>query len=221
MKLRFVERQILELDKMVKNDPDWLRALNRMNFNKLNSYRNELQHLTHHVIFTQDYTNDAIISSIWNRLVVINSEIFRIYDECGYTKIMNRYGPEYLDSIYFAKSHEFRKIEEELLSEINIPKKIWDEFWNEVDEKKKLFMKQMLDRKDFSLYNTLDIQKAIKLGPGSLGPMSPFNKGKIVFASIGGILSVVNAFLAPASAGISLSSVIAGAVLNIIDASRR
>lgn len=211
-----MEKPIDDLDRLLRTDPLWQKVVSSMNFNLLRKYYFEYSILTHNVIHTQDYDNTVMKNNVWSKMMDINKEIFHMYDKSGFTEILTLFTPIIFD-FSFSRTSEFKNHEEQYLKSIDIPKKIWSKFWTTVDESKyELFSEMEKNPNYFSLSKFYSSKDIMHNGPGNLGPMSPYNIGKLVFAGIAGTLGIVNAYMIPITAGVSLASNIASLAVQLI-----
>jgi hypothetical protein len=107
-----------------------------------------------------------------------------------------------------------------------IPEVAWNKFWQTVDSCK-MMMATEIDRyrqnpstfRDSRFFRDLFLRyskPALIAGSINFQPMSPFNWSKVLFMSVGGTLSAVNAAIALPTAGVGLASVIAGVIASSI-----
>ncbi len=151
-----MENEIVKLDKTIRQDPNWSIVSQSLNLSQLQSAFSEASHLTHNFIFTQDNENKSVLGSMWNRLMILENEIFKMYDRTGYTALVGYHAKNFLSSFQFSKAEEFKQFEMQTLSHINIPEKIWDKIWITVDENKHKIFEDLINRKDqFTFRNFL------------------------------------------------------------------
>jgi len=214
-----MENQINKLHTALKEDSSWPIVVNSLNLELLKNNLLRSSQLTHNFIYTNDYSNKSMIDSMWFSLMSINDQIFRNYDRSGYSTLMSRYIPEFLNDFSFSNSKEFQYIEKQSLSHINIPEKIWQKIWSYIDNEKSIVLNLMgAQKRPFLIQDIFNFRKSVLKGPGVLKPMSPHNFGNVVLAGVGSTLGIVNGILFATSAGVSGASFFASIVLSAISA---
>ena len=208
-----LESQINKINDILRNNPGWLTSARKFLQEAL--IRDYFGAIDSTIFFAYHYNpkeipDSPLISQYWNELYYSLHRIFFSLDKSGVSRYLIDISPMYLQNFSYADSKDFRLVEEDLLSSINIPKIAWDNYWKLVDTHKDYVFKKMSTiEQDYKLSRIIDISKLFQQGPGDVTPLSPFKFGKAVITGISTLTLVINGFIGLSSAGIAFASILA------------
>jgi hypothetical protein len=211
-----MEEVVNKLDYEISNtNPIWQYAISVLD----DSWRLLREDLKKTVLYF-GYDVSASTDSSQNRWKNLEDQVYHLFgdlDRVGLSEIIgevvkrssNLLGGDF--SYFSAK--DFRRFEESLVRDLEIPDQAWDRFWRLVDERKDNLIREM-ERfgEDYNFREHLfpSIAITFREGPGSPESMSfKWSLGTIV--GVGTLLGSVNGSAAIATAGLSLLSFLAAA----------
>lgn len=155
--------------------------------------------------------------TLWFDLLVYVVQMYGDLDRVGLSGIIGEVVGQnsiQLMDFSFSEKGAFRRFEEYLLRDLEIPTEIWDKFWILVDQNKGPLIQVMKSHQgayNFHEHFFPQFDTVSKRGPGTTTAMS-FKWSLATIVSVGTLLGSVNGGTAIPTAGLSLLSLVGSAI---------
>lgn len=212
-----MESAIVNLSERLENDPSWTDAITNLDRNLLSMSQRNVAQITAYFAHEEEL-NERLVKMAWLGLQLQTLYFFRELDASGVSSVIGQVAPEYLGDFSYTDAIEFRSIEENLASDLQIPAEAWELFWRLIDQHKDEFISQMREYESYSFYQHLfpSIAAQFQIPPSRFRHLSPFRWSKAVAGGIGTVLGIADPLTAilalPFGIGIAAASIMGAGV---------
>jgi hypothetical protein len=147
-----MERQIEALDERLHDDPRWIQAKERLDETLLSANLKTAKELFYFFAFEEN-ASGRTLEMAWLSLESQILNFLREVDFTGVSQVLGEVAPEYLAQFSFTNATEFRRTEEALLNDLEIPQEAWNRFWSLADEKKGKWLSQVSQLREQAPYS--------------------------------------------------------------------